>query len=75
MLRPTKIFLAISLLMAVALLPDTVTGKSPVGHVVQLTIEDAIGPATDDYVARAAEIGCRGGSRDDRDPHGYSGRP
>ncbi|MBE9537408.1 MAG: nodulation protein NfeD [Proteobacteria bacterium] len=55
MLRLTKIFLAIPLLITAALLPDTLSAKSPGGHVVQLSIEDAIGPATDDYLARALE--------------------
>ena len=60
--KVTKIFLTISLLMAASLLPDRIFGKSPDGHIVQLSIEDAIGPATDDYVARALESAVEGGA-------------
>jgi membrane-bound serine protease (ClpP class) len=63
MQKVTKIFLAMPLLMATALLPISVSANSPGDHVVQLTIEDAIGPATDDYVARALESAAEGGAK------------
>lgn len=62
MLRPTRIFLAISLLMAAYLLPGNIFGKGADGHMIQLSIEDAIGPATDDYIARALESAVEGGA-------------
>jgi len=48
--------------MTAALLPGALAGKSHVGHVLQLSIEDAIGPATDDYLARALESAAGSGA-------------
>ncbi len=51
----TKIFFVIPLLIVAVFTEPAVCADRLGGHVVQLTIEDAIGPATDDYIERALE--------------------
>ncbi|MCW8963656.1 MAG: nodulation protein NfeD [Gammaproteobacteria bacterium] len=53
--RLGQILIAIPLLIAAGLLLNTVSADSAGKHIVQLTIEGAIGPATDDYIERALE--------------------
>ena len=51
----TKIFFVIPLLIVAVFTEPAVCADRLGGHIVQLTIEDAIGPATDDYIERALE--------------------
>lgn len=53
MLRLTRIMIVIPLLMAAGLLLNVVSAGNTNRHVIQLSIEDVIGPATDDYIERA----------------------
>jgi len=55
MLRQTQILLAIALLLAAGLLLNMESVRSADNPVIQLTIDGAIGPATDDYIGRALE--------------------
>lgn len=55
MLRAGRIFIAIPLLIAAGLLLNTVSANSIDKHIIQLTIEGAIGPATGDYIERALD--------------------
>ncbi len=55
MARLTKKFFVIPLLIVVAFMGPAVCADRLDGHIIQLTIEDAIGPATDDYIERALE--------------------
>ena len=55
MKRYTGFYLAIPLLIVAGFLFNAVSANSKQGSIVQLTIEEAIGPATDDYIERALE--------------------
>ena len=56
MARLTGIFIVLPLLIAASFLLHTAAaGNNTTGHIIQLTVEDAIGPATDDYIERALD--------------------
>jgi len=55
MARLTKIFFVIPLLIVAVFMGPAVCAERLGGHIIQLTIEGAIGPATDDYIDRALE--------------------
>jgi membrane-bound serine protease (ClpP class) len=55
MTRLTRILVAVSLFIAAGLLLPAVSANSVDSHVIQLTIDEAIGPASEDYVERALE--------------------
>jgi len=59
MLRLTRAFLTIPLFLAAGLLLNVASVYSADNPVIQLTIEGAIGPATDDYIGRAIETAAR----------------
>jgi membrane-bound serine protease (ClpP class) len=55
MKRYTKLYLAFPLLLVTAFLFSSLSANSVSGPIVQLSIEDTIGPATYDYIDRALE--------------------
>ncbi len=55
MKRYTKLYLAIALLFITGFLFNSISANSVQGSIVQLSVEDAIGPATGDYIKRSLE--------------------
>jgi len=55
MKRYTKLYLAIALLFITGFLFNSISANSVQGSIVQLSVEDAIGPATSDYIKRSLE--------------------
>ena len=50
-----RFYLAIPLLIITGFLFNSISANSVQGPIIQLTVEEAIGPATDDYIMRALE--------------------
>ena len=55
MKRYTKLYLAIALLFVTGFLFNSISANSVQGSIIQLSVEDAIGPATSDYIKRSLE--------------------
>ena len=55
MKRYASFYLAIPLLIITAFLFSSISANSIQGPIIQLTVEEAIGPATDDYIKRALD--------------------
>ena len=55
MKRYTKLYLAITLLFITGFLFNSISANSIQGSIVQLSVDDAIGPATGDYIKRSLE--------------------
>ena len=53
MKRYTKLYLAIPLLFITGFLFNSISANSVQGSIVQLSVKDAIGPATGDYIKRS----------------------
>jgi membrane-bound serine protease (ClpP class) len=55
MKRYASFYLAIPLLIITGFLFNSISANSTQGPIIQLSVEEAIGPATDDYIKRALE--------------------
>jgi membrane-bound serine protease (ClpP class) len=55
MKRYASFYLVIPLLIITGFLFNSISANSVQGPIIQLTVEEAIGPATDDYIKRALE--------------------
>ena len=55
MKRYTKLYLGIALLFVTGFIFNGISANDVQGSIVQLSVEDAVGPATDDYIKRSLE--------------------
>jgi len=62
MMRQARLFVVVPLLMVAGIFLGPVSAGNTDGPVIQLTIEEAIGPATDDYIERALETAAMRGA-------------